>query len=342
MGNTQRARIGVIGAGGIANSVHLPSLQELDNVELVAICDLRPEKAEASARKFGTEKTSTYWDMYAMLDKEHLDGVLVLVEPDRLFRVARDVMMKGLPVLMEKPAGISAHQANSLVRTSREQGVLCAVAMNRRHVPLVQKVIKRMQEVTTLTQVDGMFYKNSDIQHSWDYASAYGTDGIHALDLVRYLAQGEVTGCSSVIGRFSGSAVDNAWASVMRFDNGVIGTMRSNYQTGARVHTFGMHGPGASAYINLGFGGSECDAVILYNKGGAMYSLASGGVGGLDRETFDGREIAGSDKFHAYYGYKSEDADFINAILTGSQPLCTVEDAAKSMELAEQLLHNAI
>ncbi|NLB38915.1 MAG: Gfo/Idh/MocA family oxidoreductase [Clostridiales bacterium] len=342
MTNTKTARIGVIGAGGIANSVHLPSLKELPTAELVAICDLRPEKAEAAARKFGTAHTTTYWDMYAMLDKEHLDGVLVLVEPDRLFRVARDVMMHGLPVLMEKPAGISAHQANSLVRVSQEQGVVCAVAMNRRHVPLVQQVMKRMQEVTTLTQVDGMFYKNSDIQRSWDYASAYGTDGIHALDLVRYLAQGEVVDCSSVIGRYSGSAVDNAWASVMRFDNGVIGTMRSNYQTGARVHTFGMHGPGASAYINLGFGGTECDAVILYNKGGAMYSLASGGVGGLDRETYDGRDIAGSDAFHAYYGYKAEDEDFINAILTGGQPMCTVADAARSMELAEKLLASAI
>lgn len=342
MSNTQRARIGVIGAGGIANSVHLPSLKELPAADLVAICDLRLEKAEAAARKFGTEHTHTYWDMYEMLDKEKLDGVLVLVEPDRLFRAAKDVMMRGLPVFMEKPAGISAHQANSLVRISREQGVICAVGMNRRHVPLVQKVMKRMQEVTTLTQVDGVFFKNSDIQHSWDYASAYGTDGVHALDLVRYLAQGEVTDCSSVIGRFSGSAVDNAWASVMRFDNGVIGTMRSNYQTGARVHTFGMHGPGASAYINLGFGGAECDAVILYNKGGAMYSLASGGVGGLDRETFDGRQIAGSDAFHAYYGYKFEDEDFINAILTGSKPLCAVEDAAKSMELVEKLLGSAV
>lgn len=340
--NGKRARIGVIGAGGIANSVHLPSLTELETAELAAICDLRPEKAQAAVRKFGTGNTHAYWDMYEMLDKEALDGVLVLVEPDRLFRAARDVMMKGLPVLMEKPAGISAHQAHSLARISREQGVMCAVAMNRRHVPLVQAVLARIRKVTAITQVDGMFYKNSDIQHSWDYAPAFATDGIHALDLVRYLAQGEVTDCSAVTGRFSGSAVDNAWAGVMRFDNGVIGTIRSNYQTGARVHGFGVHGPGASAYISLGFGGAECEATILYNKGGAMYSLAAGGVGGLDREVLDGRQIAGSDRFHAYYGYKQEDEDFIRAILTGSAPLCTAEDAARSMDLVERLFSRAV
>lgn len=338
----KRIRIGVIGAGGIANSVHLPSLRDIEHVDLAAICDLRLDKAQAAAQTFGAGRTRAYWDMYEMLDKETLDGVLVLVEPDRLFRAAKDVMMKGLPVLMEKPAGISAYQAHSLARISRERGVLCAVAMNRRHVPLVQKVLHHMRGVTDITQVDGLFYKNSDIQHSWDYASAFGTDGIHALDLVRYMAGGEVTACSTVIGRFSGSAVDNAWASIMRFDNGVLGTLRSNYQTGARVHTFGVHGPGASAYISLGFGGAECEATILYNKGGAMYSLASGGVGGVDREVLDGKAIAGSSAFHVYYGYKQENEDFINAIQTGTDPLCTVEDAAQSMELAEKLLTNVI
>ena len=41
------AKVVVIGAGGIANSVHLPSLVEIEQANLAAICDLRPEKAEA-------------------------------------------------------------------------------------------------------------------------------------------------------------------------------------------------------------------------------------------------------------------------------------------------------
>ena len=44
----RRARIGVIGAGGIANGVHLPSLHELDEVQITAICDLWLEKAKAA------------------------------------------------------------------------------------------------------------------------------------------------------------------------------------------------------------------------------------------------------------------------------------------------------
>lgn len=338
--NNKAARIGVIGAGGIANSVHLPSLKEIDNANLVAVCDLRYEKAKAAAEKFAIP--GVYWDMYEMLRKEALDGVFVLVEPDRLFRVAQDCLRAGVPCMMEKPAGTSAHQANALVRISRETGKVCGVGLNRRQIPLVQAVMNHMREITTITQVDGVFIKHTDLSHEWPYCSAFMSDIIHAVDLVRYLAGGEVTACATAIGRFSECPVDNAWSSVMRFDNGVTGTLKSNYQTGGRVHAFEMHGPGASAFINLGFGGAECEATILYHEGKGMYSLAAAGVNGQRIEKIDGKALAGSEQFHAYYGYKQEDQDFVNALLTGNRPLCTIEDAAGSVELVEKLLASAI
>ncbi|MBO4297274.1 MAG: Gfo/Idh/MocA family oxidoreductase [Clostridia bacterium] len=338
--SNRAARVAVIGAGGIANSVHLPSLKEIENANLVAVCDLRYDKAKAAAERFSIP--GVYWDMYEMFQKEALDGVFVLVEPDRLFRVAQDCMRAGLPCMMEKPAGTSAHQTSALARISRETGKLCAVALNRRHIPLVQAVMKHMREITTITQVDGVFIKHTDLGHEWEYSNAFATDGIHAVDLVRYLAGGEVTACATVVGRFSGCPVDNAWSSVMKFDNGVTGTMKSNYQTGGRVHGFEMHGPGASAFINLGFGGAECEATILYHSGKSMYSLAAAGVGGQNIEKIDGKALAGSDQFHAYYGYKQEDQDFVNALLTGGRPLCTIDDAEGSVKLVEKLLSNVI
>ena len=73
-----------------------------------------------------------------------------------------------------------------------------------------------------------------------------------------------------------------------------------------------------------------------------MYSLASAGVGGIRKEYIDGKELAGDDRFHAYYGYKQEDQDFVNAILNGTKPLCTIQDAAESMKLVEKVHATAI
>ena len=335
----KRINVGVIGAGGIARSVHLPSLSEIEEANVVAICDLRLEKAKEMAEKYNIP--GVYWDMYEMIEKENLDCVFVLVEPDRLFRVASDCMKRGLNVMMEKPAGISLHQTNALCRIAKKNKVICAVAMNRRHIPLVQEVKRIMSELTEITEVAGCFLKSTNLENAWEYASAFDCDGIHALDLVRYLAGSEVDKCATLTARHSGSSVYNAWSTVMHFENGVSGILRSNYQAGARIHNFEMHGPKASAFINIGMGGSECEAVILTSCNGAMYSLASSGVGGVNQIKLDGRELAKSDAFYAFYGYKQEDIDFIDALLNGRAPICTIEDASKSMELVEMVHKNS-
>ena len=53
--------------------------------------------------------------------------------------------------------------------------------------------------------------------------------------------------------------------------------LKANYKTGGRVHKFEVHGPGVSAYIDLGFGRASCSARILAHEGQAQYSLAARG-----------------------------------------------------------------
>lgn len=335
----KRVRVGIIGAGGIANGVHMPSLSEIPECEVVAICDLFEEKAKKLADKYGVKKTYTSYN--EMFQKEELDAVYVLVQPDCTYRVAYDAIKAGYHVMIEKPMGIDSYQAHSLARAAAESGKNVGVAMNRRHVPVVQEAIKRVKAVTEITEIDGRFMKFSDIASGWHYASAYNCDIVHAIDLVRYMAQSEPKSAGTVIGRFD-SPVDNAWLSAIEFENGILATLRANYQSSCRVHDFEIHGPKASAYINLGFGGQECEADILYGAGVSMYSSASAGVARETREHIDGISLAGGDKYYQYYGYKSEDQDFIRSILNGTKPLCTAEDAAKTMDMVEFLLKNKV
>ena len=52
MANTtlNKVRIGIVGCGGIANGKHMPSLSRLDNIEMVAFCDIVADKAECGQR----------------------------------------------------------------------------------------------------------------------------------------------------------------------------------------------------------------------------------------------------------------------------------------------------
>ena len=61
------------------------------------------------------------------------------------------------------------------------------------------------------------------------------------------------------------------------------------------------------------------------------------------REYLDGIEVAeGREEYSHYYGYKAENVDFVNAIINGTEPLCTIADAAKSMDMAELMLEKKI
>lgn len=335
----RKLKIGVIGAGGICRNVHMPSLSEIENCEVVAICDHHEEKARAMAEKYGIPKIYTLH--HEMLANEEMDAVFVLTQPDKTYRVAYDCLKAGLHVMMEKPAGINAFQAHSLERTAKQMGKTAAVAMNRRHIPLLQEVLKRMKAVTEIVQVDGRFMKTSDISVGWHYASAFNCDIIHALDCVRYLAGAEPVAVASVIAT-NNSPIENAWNAVMMFENGVTGTLRSNYQVASRVHDFEIHGRYASAFIDLGFPGREESATIVYGDGASIYSQAAAGTNQTKVEILTAKDVAGEREFYQYYGYKSEDVDFINAILEGREPMCTIADAAKSMDLMERVWNSRI
>jgi predicted dehydrogenase len=194
--------------------------------------------------------------------------------------------------------------------------------------------------------VEGRFYKNGSPAFYGGCASAFVCDVIHVIDLLRHLAAGD-SGVSPRALRASTlesvnpeTKIPEAWYSALAFDNGVSAVVRANYRTGGRVHQFELHGPGASAYIDLGFGGASCGGRILRTIRPGGQSLASAGAGEQELLEFDGRALAASEKYEVYYGYYAEDRHFVETVRArpdGTDPERAEEDCA-SMELVEQLL----
>ena len=67
-----KLRIGIIGTGGIAHA-HMGAYKNRNDIEIVALCDIIPGKAEAFAKEFGIEGAKFYENHEEMLDKETLD-----------------------------------------------------------------------------------------------------------------------------------------------------------------------------------------------------------------------------------------------------------------------------
>ena len=331
--------VGVIGAGHIARSVHLPSLRDMEDVSVVAICDLVEGRAVGLAERHAIPRVYTLYR--EMLAHEDLDAVFVLVEPGNLYHVVWNCLDAGIDTFVEKPPGITLFQAESLARKASDSGRILQVGFNRRHIPLVRRVMEVMSERTRITQVEGCFFKYGSAAFDRGSLSAFESDTIHAIDLVRWMAGGTALAASTVVAR-NDDVVDNAWNSVCRFDNGVTGIVKANYKTGGRVHRFQVHGPGLSAYIDLGFGAAACRATLLAHEGEARYSLAAHGAASEGVWELDGLELAGSQEFYRYYGFYQEDRHFLDCVRADTPPETDIHDAVKSMRLYDLLISSVI
>ncbi len=122
--------VGIIGSGGIAQGVHIPGYQKLDNVEVIAVADVNPAVAEAAATKFNIPHYFT--DYEEMLKLPEIQVVSVCT-PNYLHRDATIAACQaGKHVLCEKPIALNAREGREMVQVARANGVKLTVGYNSR------------------------------------------------------------------------------------------------------------------------------------------------------------------------------------------------------------------
>lgn len=127
----KKLRIAVIGCGGIAQKAHLPGYERMDNVELVAFCDIREDRAKEVAEKYGVKQV--YTDYRDVLNIEGLDAVDICT-PNYLHSIiAVAALEKGLHVFCEKPDAVSVEEAEKMKVAAEKSGKTLMVMRNNRY-----------------------------------------------------------------------------------------------------------------------------------------------------------------------------------------------------------------
>ena len=139
-------RVGLIGAGMIAQVMHLPYLRELpDRFEVTALCDLSAAAARAVADQYNIPHT--YTDHRQMLDQADVDAVLVLTGDHA--RPAIDAARAGKHILVEKPMCSNLEEAAEMIDAVQATGVVGMVAHHKRYDPgyrLGQRAIHALEK----------------------------------------------------------------------------------------------------------------------------------------------------------------------------------------------------
>jgi len=125
-------KLGMIGAGGIAQSVHAKALQTLSReIEVIAVSDVNKEAAEGLAEKVGASDVFT--DYRQLLKIHDLDAVLITTPNFLHATIAVEALESGKHVLCEKPLAIDSMEAMEMVQVAKEQGKILMTALNNRY-----------------------------------------------------------------------------------------------------------------------------------------------------------------------------------------------------------------
>ncbi|MDD4761131.1 MAG: Gfo/Idh/MocA family oxidoreductase [Bacteroidaceae bacterium] len=318
---SQLCRVVIIGAGERTCKAILPALRSAkDEIEIVALCDRNKDKANRAAQTFNIKKIYT-GDSYVyrqMIEKMTPDAVVCIGQPDNLYDAWVWILEKGYPLMIEKPLGLTMHQAEMLRYLALKKGVVTQVAFQRRVSPMVENMRKLCLESGSITHAVSRFYKYSPTP----YLGARGhvfDDTVHSIDTLRWICGGEVVSIQSHVRRVGVPDINFVTATLI-FDNGSVGVLINSWLSGKREFSIEMHAPGIFAQAE-------------HEEKGYIYK-----DGSLSPLVFDPCEEAGSNAAWDYTGVTALCRSFAQAVKNGTTASSPFEDAYKTMQVAFNVL----
>lgn len=142
----EKLRIGIIGAGGIAQHRHLPAFQKLNDLcEIRAICDVNLARAQEVASTYQIPIVSNdYQDIFSEVD------AVAICTPNKFHaEIAIAAFEAGLHVLCEKPMALTAAECEAMIAASKKCGKVLDIGFHYRYTKEAQAAKKAMSEVGT-------------------------------------------------------------------------------------------------------------------------------------------------------------------------------------------------
>jgi len=313
-------RVAVVGAGTMANRVHYPSLASFDDVSIEGICDIDRERLRSTADRFHIERRFT--DYRQMAEEVAPDAIYVIGQPHLMYDIWVWCLQQGLNLYIEKPMGLTLHQAQLLAHLAKEHGCITQVSFQRRACPLIVRLREECLKRGPIVHAVCRFYKCQMMpfvgarDHMMD-------DGVHAIDTLRWICGGEVVGIDSTVKRVGVPDI-NFITATFHFDSGATGLMINSWTSGRRIFDVEIHAPGICAEANPEGRG------VLYADGDTSGSA------------YDARQVANSNELHVYGGFRAKHREFIDAVKAGTQPESCFADALKTMQVAQAILAKSV
>ncbi|MBQ7258240.1 MAG: Gfo/Idh/MocA family oxidoreductase [Abditibacteriota bacterium] len=202
----EKIKLAIIGTGGMAKA-HGDAFSAMDNVEIVACCDILEERAKAFAEKYNIPHY--YTDFNELYEKEKLTAVSV-VTSDKFHKAPSiEALKRNIHCMCEKPLADNlenAKEMSDLAEEKLKEGIFTAVDFSYRNSFATQKLAEMVQsgefgkviafdahyrQSWVSTKIWGDFRTSSAFQ--WRMSTKHGSlgtmgdTGVHIYDLTRFV-----------------------------------------------------------------------------------------------------------------------------------------------------------
>jgi len=341
--DSNRVRIGVVGAGAIAPS-SIYAVGQVANAELAAVCDLAVERAEALAKE---NDVPHFGSVEEMLKADVVDAVTICTPSGFHLETALEVIDGGKHLLVEKPMEITVERVDRIVEAAGAKGVKLSGVYQSRFRPVARR-LKEMVDAGLLGDIysGSAYIKRYRTQEYYDSGGWRGTwevdgggclmnQGIHIVDLLLWF-MGEAKSTIAMIDSAGRQVeVETLAVGLVEFASGakgvVEGTTLAYPEWPQYLEIFGSRGTVAFSSDKL-MRMELIDPTVEEEKGRDELFRVSEELERIKEKAGAGA-APGTAVPVVDMGHTPVIADFVEAILEDREPLVDGVESRKAVEL---------
>ena len=308
--NQDKVKVGVIGVGHLGE-YHVQKYLAMPTVELVGVVDTDSDRANEISGRYNV---NAYGGHHEILDM--VDAVSLAVPTEVHFDVARDILSKGIHLLIEKPITYKIEDADCLLELARNNNVVLQVGLVERFNPAIVKMESMLTQPIFLEshRMNVFTSRGIDVDVVLDLM-------IHDLDIFLHVVPSEVkeihaVGMSVITGKTDIANVR------MIFENGMVANLTASRVADKALRKIRVFQP--DAYLSVNCSRRELSVIRLdgkVNDSNEFPQVTS------EKMKFPGEDPLADEIF-----------SFINAVTNGSEPIVSGQDGRNALKTALDII----
>jgi UDP-N-acetylglucosamine 3-dehydrogenase len=219
--------VAVIGTGFWGKN-HARVYKELAETELIAICDIDPERAKNVAKQFGA---TPYTDAAKMLKNRDIEAMSICTWSTSLAKEATRAVEAGKHVLVEKPMAANVKQAEKLFKAAERKGVHLTVGFLMRFIPGLQQIRKAVENKAIGELVCATAKRVSQWPERIGDVGVVKDTAIHDIDVMLYLFDEDPIAVYAKTGSMRYKKFEDYSQIMLTFKGGKSAFIESNWLT---------------------------------------------------------------------------------------------------------------